>query len=136
MKSVKEKFAPEFLNRFTYIVVYKPLDIESVRKIALILLKALKQEQKIKRIKISFKEDLIDELVIRGFNPQWGARPMARVIEDFVETYIAEKIISKEFKPGDVVNLGKEVFEKTRCLNEFGGKPTKAPKILKPKLKL
>jgi len=111
-KSVREKFAPEFLNRFTAIVVYKPLSFESVKKIASILLESVKQRTEEKRIKLSFTPKLIEELVFRGFNPQWGARPLARVIEESVETYVADKILSKELKQGDVIELGTEVFEK------------------------
>jgi len=110
IKSVREKFAPEFLNRFTSIVVYKPLSLENVKKIARILLESVKQRAWDKNIKLSFTPKLIEELVIKGFNPQWGARPLARVIEDSVETYVADKILAKEFKQGDVIELGTEVF--------------------------
>ncbi len=111
LKAVRENFAPEFLNRFTDIIVYKPLDLEHVRKIARILLYDVKGRTQEQNVKISFSEELIDELVKRGYNPQWGARPMARVIEDSVETHIAEKLLTKEIKRGDVVKLGIEVFD-------------------------
>jgi len=63
-----------------------------------------------KGIKITFKQELINELVRRGFSPEWGARPLARVIEDTVESYLAVKILSKELIQGDVLDLGMEVF--------------------------
>jgi len=111
-KSVRDKFAPELLNRFTDVIVYKPLSIDSVKKIARILLDDVINITKEKDIKLSFTPKLIEELVIKGFNPQWGARPLARVIEESVETYVADKILAKEFKQGDVIELGTEVFEK------------------------
>ena len=112
IKSIREKFAPELLNRFTAIVVYKPLSFDSVKKIALILLDGVVKRAADKNIKISFTPKLIEELVFKGFNPQWGARPLARVIEESVETYVADKLLAKEFKQGDVIELGTEVFEK------------------------
>lgn len=108
--AVREKFAPEFLNRFTGIVVYKPLDKDNVRKIAKILLESVKTRMRAKKVEVEFSEDLIDGLIERGYNPEWGARPMARTIEENIETYLANKLLKKEIKQGDRITLGKEVF--------------------------
>lgn len=111
LQSVREQFAPEFLNRFTGIIVYKPLSIDEVRKITRILLKKVSQRVEEKNIKVTFSEGLVDELVKRGFNPQWGARPLSRVIEDKVETYLADKILSKEIKSGDAIKIDEMIFD-------------------------
>lgn len=110
MKDVREKFAPEFLNRFTGIIVYRPLSLESVRKIALLMLEGVRKNLEAKGIKVEFKPELVEELLKRGYSPEWGARPMARLIEESVMDYLAVKILSKEIVPGDVVELGVEVF--------------------------
>lgn len=110
-KEVRNHFTPEFLNRFTSVIVFKPLSVENVKKIARILLRNVQKRTEEKSIKIEFSDELLEELVSRGFNPEWGARPLARVIEDTVETYIAEKILKNELKPGDELVLGMEVFE-------------------------
>ncbi len=110
-KDVRDFFAPEFLNRFTGIIVYKPLSNESVRKISLLMLEKVKRRVDERGIKVLFKQDLVDELVKRGFSAEWGARPLARVIEDSVETYIAEKILAKEISGGDELELGLEIFQ-------------------------
>lgn len=110
MREVRNRFTPEFLNRFTGIVVYRPLDFDTVRKIAGLMLKRISGSIEEKGVKLSFRPELIDELVRRGFSPEWGARPLARVIEDSVETYLAEKILSKEIVRGSEVVLGLEVF--------------------------
>ncbi len=109
-KEVREKFAPEFLNRFTGIIVFNPLTIDNVRKICLMLLETIKGIAKEKGVNLSFKPQLVDELIKRGYSPEWGARPLARVIEDTVESYIATKILKNQIKPGDEINLGTEVF--------------------------
>lgn len=111
LKDVHEHYAPEFLNRFTGLIVFKPLSKEVVSKIALLLLEKVRKLADEKGVQLSFKPDLITELVNRGYNPEWGARPMARVIEDTVESYLALKFLSQEIKMGDIVDLGLEVFE-------------------------
>jgi ATP-dependent Clp protease ATP-binding subunit ClpC len=110
MDNVREKFAPEFLNRFNGIIVYRPLDMRSVKTIASLMLNNVRETAENKNITISFKDELLDELVKKGYTPEWGARPLARVIEDTVESYLATKILTKEFSQGDVVELGTEVF--------------------------
>jgi len=110
MAQVREIFAPELLNRFTAVVVFNPLSSENLKKITSIMLERVKETVLEKDIEIYFKPELIDELIKRGYSTEWGARPMARVIEDSVESYIALKILKKEVHPGDKLMLGTEVF--------------------------
>lgn len=116
-KEVRDKFAPEFLNRFNGIIVFRPMTIETVKKIADIMLNTVRKIADDKGIKVTFKPELITELVNRGYNPQWGARPLARVIENTVESYLAVKLLSKEIKMGDEIELGMEVFDENN-INE------------------
>jgi ATP-dependent Clp protease ATP-binding subunit ClpC len=109
-KEIREKFAPEFLNRFTGIIMFNPLTMDSVRQICLMLLETIKDIAKEKGFKLTFTPELVDELIKRGYNPEWGARPLARVIEDTVESYIATKILKNEIKPGDEISLGTAIF--------------------------
>ncbi|MFA6981805.1 MAG: ATP-dependent Clp protease ATP-binding subunit [Patescibacteria group bacterium] len=109
-KKVQEHFAPEFLNRFNGIIVFNPLTKENVKAIARIILKRVERMTAEKGIKVSFKEELIDALADKGYSPEWGARPLSRVIEENVETYLAVKMLAKEINRGDVLTLGTEVF--------------------------
>lgn len=109
-KEIREKFAPEFLNRFSGIIFFNPLSMENVRDICTLLLSDVRKAAEDKGIKLMIKQDAIDELIKRGYSPEWGARPLSRVIEDTVESYIATKILRNEFKQGDEVTLGMEVF--------------------------
>lgn len=111
MAKVREKFAPEFLNRFTGIIVFKPLSERSIRAIAQIKLRKVTRVAESKNVRLLYKGELIDELVKRGYDPEWGARPLERVVEDYVETYLAEKLLEGAIKGGDTVELGKEVFD-------------------------
>jgi ATP-dependent Clp protease ATP-binding subunit ClpC len=110
MVEIRDKFTPELLNRFTAIIVFNPLTTENLRKITKIMLERVKATASEKGIDISFKPELIEELIRRGYSPEWGARPLSRVIEDSVESYIALKILKKEVNPGDRLMLGTEVF--------------------------
>ncbi|RJR27475.1 ATP-dependent Clp protease ATP-binding subunit [candidate division WWE3 bacterium] len=111
MREVRSHFAPEFLNRFSGIIVFNPLTKENVRDITILLLQNVQKSADAKGIKIAFKPEVIEELIKRGYNPEWGARPLSRVIEDTVESYLAVKMLTKEFKMGDDIELGSEVFE-------------------------
>ena len=108
---VREKFAPEFLNRFNDIIVYHPLNRESIEKIAKLLLEDVKRMAKEKGIIVTFKPELINEIVKRGFSPEWGARPLAREIENTVENYLATKILKNEIKSGEIIDLGLEIYQ-------------------------
>ena len=110
MKDVREKFAPEFLNRFSGIIIFNPLSMDNVRDICLLLLADIKKVAEEKSVKLEFKPELIEELIKRGFSPEWGARPLARVIEETVETDIATRMLKNEIKQGDTISIGLEVF--------------------------
>ncbi len=114
MRDVRSHYAPEFLNRFTGIIVFRPLTVDVVKKIAELTLQKVRIMAEAKSIKVSFKPELIDELVKRGYNVEWGARPLRRLIEDTVESHLAMKILSKDYIQGDEVEVGLEVFEEER----------------------
>lgn len=112
MKDVRSKFAPEFLNRFTGIIVFNPLTRTNLKAITLLLLESVRKLADAKGIKISFRDDLIEQLIKLGYSPEWGARPLARIIEDTVESYLATKMLANEIKQGDDLTLGLEVLQK------------------------
>ena len=111
LADVREKFAPEFLNRFSGIIVFNPLTEQNVREITLLMLSKVQELAEEKGILVRFKPELADILSKRGYSPEWGARPLARLIEDTVETYIATKMLKKEINPGDQLLLGTEAMD-------------------------
>ena len=110
LKDVRDHFSPELLNRFSGIIVFNPLTSENLRRIVLLLLENVSKNMKDKGITVTFKDELINELMRLGYNPEWGARPLARTIEDTVETYLATKLISKQIQSGDEIELGLEAL--------------------------
>lgn len=111
LNDVKNKFAPEFLNRFTRIIVFNPLSMASIQQIANLQLNRVKQMATEKGISLAFKPELVQKIVELGYSPQWGARPLTRVIEDSVQSFLAVKMLENEIKAGNTVNIGLEVFK-------------------------
>lgn len=103
-------FKPEFLNRFDGIIVCESLTREDILKIVGLKLKKLAEKMAQKHIFLTFKNDLIEELAKKGYQPTMGARPLRRLIADSLESYLAKKMLSGEIKKGDSVKLGKEVL--------------------------
>lgn len=103
---LKQYFRPEFLNRVDDIVVFKALQKEQVRDIAAILLERLgnRLEKQVK-IHLSWTDAALQELADKGFNPQFGARPLRRLITHTVETALSRDIIAGTIREGDSVSI-------------------------------
>ena len=104
---LKQYFRPEFLNRVDDIVVFKALQKDQVQSIAAILLERLGQrlEKQIK-IKLTWTDEALQELADKGFDPQFGARPLRRLITHTVETSLSRSIIAGTIREGDTVSIG------------------------------
>jgi ATP-dependent Clp protease ATP-binding subunit ClpA len=84
-------FAPEFLNRFNDVVLFKPLDQSQVRKVTTLLLNEFSERLfEDKKIKLEITDALVDKISNAGFDPAFGARPIKRAIEEIVENKVAE----------------------------------------------
>ena len=106
---LKDYFRPEFLNRIDDIVVFKSLAKEQVKEIAEILLKDLSERlEKQINVKLTWTEDAVTALSEKGFEVNFGARPLKRLLTHTVETELSKKIISGEVKDGDTVEIGFE----------------------------
>jgi len=88
-------FAPEFLNRFNSIILFKPLDQTQARKITSLLLEDFAERLlEDKKITLVITDALIDKIAVAGFDPEFGARPIKRAIEEIVENKVAEYIMA------------------------------------------
>lgn len=106
---LKDYFRPEFLNRVDDIIVFKTLAKEQVKKIAAILLGAL-GERLGRQVKITlgWNDAALTALADQGFDPNFGARPLRRLLVHTVETALSKEIIKGEVREGDTVNIGFE----------------------------
>jgi len=93
-------FKPEFLNRFDAVVIFKPLSENAILKIADMMIDDLNLRLKSKDIEVKVDPMALQKLAQAGFNPEMGARPMRRVIQDKVENLIAKKLLSGELAKG------------------------------------
>lgn len=94
-KALKKKFAPEFLNRIGETIFFNKLNVENIKNIVVNELNILGSRLSDMGYTLKCKEALIDHLVEIGFDPEYGARPLNRAIETFIEDGLAEEIISK-----------------------------------------
>ena len=104
---LKEYFRPEFLNRVDDIVVFKALAKAQVKKIAALLLETLNRRlQHQVKISLEWSDEVLTLLSEQGFDPNFGARPLRRLLSHTVETALSKEIIKGEIKEGDVVSIG------------------------------
>ncbi|MCL2752036.1 MAG: ATP-dependent Clp protease ATP-binding subunit [Firmicutes bacterium] len=102
MNALKKKFKPEFLNRVDRIVVFKPLDKEQIRKISVKLLNGVTAALSGRDLEIDYTPALIDMLAEKGYDPEYGARPLKRLIEQQVVDPLAEKLLEGGIAAGKV----------------------------------
>ncbi|MBI2669806.1 MAG: ATP-dependent Clp protease ATP-binding subunit [Candidatus Yanofskybacteria bacterium] len=98
-------FSPELLNRFDEIVVFHPLNKEQVRQIAELLIGSLAERLREQGYFYKPTPEIVDFVALKGFDPQFGARPMQRVIQDKLETVIARKILESTIQKGTEFRL-------------------------------
>jgi ATP-dependent Clp protease ATP-binding subunit ClpC len=104
-KALKKAFAPEFLNRIDDIVMFDSLEREDIHKIIEIELKSLYKRVENLGFLIKLTEKAKDFLVEKGWDPQFGARPLKRAIQRYVEDELAEEIIKSSYTEGTTIKI-------------------------------
>ncbi len=97
MDEVKKTFKPEFLNRLDEIIVFRPLSREDLEKIVDIEVAYVNNRLKEQRLQLEFTSEAKEFFIERGFDPVFGARPLKRVIQRFLEDPLAEEMIRGTF---------------------------------------
>ena len=104
-ESLKEYFKPEFINRLDEIIIFTPLNKEELSRIVSIQLKLISNRLSAKGIKLTISDEAINWLAEESYDPNYGARPLKRVIQKQIENSIAKSILKGNFKNGDTVNV-------------------------------
>ena len=108
-KSIRDKlkgfFKPEFINRLDEIIIFKPLQKEDIRKIVDIQLAKLESRLKDHRIQLHVDDKARDELAEEGYDSEFGARPLKRVIRQQIENPLAIKLLDGSIKDDSVVTI-------------------------------
>ena len=105
MTLVRQYFRPEFLNRVDEIVIFSSLAKEQLRKIILLHASKLNEMLKERGITIEVTDPAIDLLVEKGYDPDFGARPMKRVFQREIQNPFAQEILMGKYPPGSLVNI-------------------------------
>ena len=101
LKALKNTFRPELLNRIDQTIIFERLKKEDIAKIADIMLKSLATKLAERGISFTLSKSAMDEIITRGYDPEYGARPLRRFIEQKIEDGLAEAILSSKINSGD-----------------------------------
>ncbi len=104
-KALKRAFAPEFLNRVDDVVIFNPLEKEHIHQIIDIELRGLYERIENLKYKLVISEAAKDLIADKGFDPQFGARPLKRAIQKYLEDEMAEVIIGNNIAEGDTIMI-------------------------------
>jgi len=105
MDVVSRHFRPEFLNRIDETVVFHPLAQDQVRGIAEIQVQLLQKRLDDNDLHLHLGEGVLDKIANLGFDPVYGARPLKRAIQQWIENPLAQKVLSGAYAPGDAINI-------------------------------
>lgn len=100
---LRKVFRPEFLNRVDDIIVFNKLNKDEIKQIAVKMLKTLENRLDKMNIKISFTDNAVSEIVDKGFDENYGARPLRRAIQNEIEDPLSEQMLEGKVKDGAVV---------------------------------
>jgi ATP-dependent Clp protease ATP-binding subunit ClpC len=105
VEGLKRAFKPEFLNRIDSIVVFRSLERAELVQIVDLLLGKVRERLVEQEITLEFSDDLREFLMREGFDPEFGARPLRRAIQTYVDDALADAILAGELQPGQTATL-------------------------------
>lgn len=100
MDAVSSHFRPEFINRIDEVVVFEPLGREQIAGIAEIQLQRLRGRLAERELSLDLTPEALDKLIAVGYDPVYGARPLKRAIQRWIENPLAQRILAGDFAPG------------------------------------
>jgi ATP-dependent Clp protease ATP-binding subunit ClpB len=115
MNELLKHLRPELINRIDEVVVYNPLSEEIIQDIVRIQLKHLEQKLKAQQLNLNFGDDIVAKLAEAGWDPQFGARPLRRAVQEWIEVPLSIAILNNQFGQGETIliqqNITGENFE-------------------------
>ncbi len=105
LEVIANYFRPEFINRIDETIVFHPLTTENIKKIANIQIQLLKNRLSTQEISLEIDESTLNKLSKAGFDPVYGARPLKRAIQQYLENPLANKLLQGEFSKGDTIEV-------------------------------
>lgn len=111
-KALKDTFRPEFLNRIDEVIIFSPLSLEQMYEIVDLQMEEIKQRLSDHELKVELSPKARKWLAKEGYDPSFGARPLKRTLQKFVESPLSISLLSGEFKAGDKVLVELDQDEK------------------------
>ena len=106
-KALSKQFSPEFLNRLDEIITFDQLDLEAIKQIIDIELRGLYKRIEQTGYHIDLSEEAKEVVATKGYDVQFGARPLKRAIQNYIEDGISDLIVNGELQPGDTIHITK-----------------------------
>ncbi len=107
-KSLSRQFAPEFLNRLDEIITFDQLDLEAIKKIVDIELSGLFKRVEALGYHMEISDEAKEFVATKGYDVQFGARPLKRAIQNYIEDGLCERILSGDLTVGSTIHVGKD----------------------------
>lgn len=105
MDNLKKAFRPEFLNRIDDIVVFHPLTADELKQIVGIMTNDLRKRLADRDLSLEFSDAALSELAKDGYDPEYGARPLRRAIQNKIEDPLADALLSGQYQDGDTIKV-------------------------------
>ncbi len=128
LSEIKRVFRPEFLNRVDEIIVFRSLGKAEMEKIVDILVGDIKERLEAEKIKLTLSKEAKELLVEKGFDPEFGARPLKRALRQLLEDPLAEEMIKNHPEPGTVIKVERSGENLNFLIHKKGHTPTKMKK--------
>ncbi len=123
LDQLRTRFRPEFLNRLDELVIFEPLDKVQLKQIAELQLNALRERLALKDVELRVTDDALGVLAELGYNPEYGARPLKRVVQKELEAPLARLLLSGELDYGDTADVSADVEEGRLVVGVLKGDP-------------
>lgn len=116
-KSLSKQFSPEFLNRLDEIITFDQLDLEAIKKIIDLELKGLVKRVNELGYNISISDEAKEFVALKGYDVQFGARPLKRAIQNYIEDGVCELLLDGNLKNGDIISIDKKTDKEELAFN-------------------
>ena len=132
MESLKRTFRPEFLNRLDGVMVFRNLSKEQITDIVDLELNRVRTQLAEQDIRLEVGDDVKQLIADAGYDSEYGARPLRRVIQDKLEDRLSEGLLAGEFKPGDVVDVMLDAQQQIGLVVRQPESPDVSPEFAEP----
>ena len=118
MNDLRSRFRPEFLNRLDEIILFKPLTKDNIGNIVDLMVEELDKRLSDQELSLVLTDAARDQVIRDGYDPVYGARPLKRYLQKYVETLAARKILSGDVHEGDTLVLDLQNGEFIVCVKD------------------